>query len=95
MTPLFVLWIYLAAINLALFAVMGIDKARARRRKMRVPEAALYMLALAGGSVGGIFGMLAFRHKTRHASFYLGFPLILIAQVGLALLVIRLVTAAG
>lgn len=95
MMPLFVLWIYLAAINLVLFAVMGIDKARARRRKMRVSETALYMLALAGGSIGGIFGMLAFRHKTRHASFFLGFPLILLAQVGLALLIIRLVTAAG
>ena len=90
--PLFALWAYLMIINLTLFAVMGIDKARARARKTRVSEAALYTLALAGGSVGGIIGMLAFRHKTRHASFYLGFPLILIAQVGLALLIIRLVT---
>lgn len=79
MTIKTVFLIYLAAINLALFAVMGADKARARRRARRVPEATLFFLALIGGALGGTLGMLAFRHKTRHASFFIGFPLILAA----------------
>lgn len=79
MTIKTVFLIYLAAINLVLFAVMGADKARARRRARRVPEATLFFLALIGGALGGTLGMLAFRHKTRHASFFIGFPLILAA----------------
>lgn len=77
MTIKTVFLIYLAVINLALFAVMGADKARARRRTRRVPEATLFFLALIGGALGGTLGMLAFHHKTRHASFFIGFPLIL------------------
>lgn len=88
--PILILWAYFALINFALFCVMGLDKARAVQKRRRIPETSLFLLALAGGSIGGIFGMLAFRHKTRHTSFALGFPLILIAQLGLAVLIIRL-----
>lgn len=79
-----VLYIYLAAINVALFLVMGADKSFARRHMRRVPEATLFFLAAVGGSLGGILGMLAFRHKTKHLQFVVGFPLILAAQIALA-----------
>lgn len=75
---------YLAAVNLLLFALMGVDKARAKRGSRRVPEATLFFLAVIGGSLGGILGMAAFHHKTLHKSFRLGFPAILIAQLALA-----------
>lgn len=75
--------VYLLAINLVLFIVMGADKSLARRHKRRVPERTLFTLCLLGGGVGGVLGMLAFRHKTRHTSFVLGFPLILIAETTL------------
>ena len=75
---------YLAAVNLLLFALMGIDKSRAKRGARRIPEAALFLLAMLGGSPGGILGMHAFRHKTLHRSFRLGFPLILLCQLALA-----------
>ena len=81
MTPLYV---YLGAMNLLCFLLMGADKSRARRGARRIPEATLLLFAILGGSVGGILGMLLFRHKTRHAAFALGLPLILLAQLALA-----------
>ena len=81
--PILIPAIYLLLMNLALFLTMGADKLRAKRRRRRVPEATLFLLALLGGSVGGILGMYIFRHKTKHWSFRLGFPLILALQIAL------------
>lgn len=78
------LLIYLAAVNIAAFAVMGIDKARARRGRWRVPESTLFLMAVIGGSAGGLIGIYAFRHKTLHRSFTIGFPVILVLQLALA-----------
>ena len=75
--------IYLTAINILLFALMGIDKYKAKRGLWRIPEKTLFLTAALGGSVGGILGMKTFRHKTRHNSFKYGFPAILIAQLAL------------
>ena len=75
---------YLAFVNLLLFVLMGVDKAKAKRGSRRFPEATLFFLAVVGGSLGGLLGMAAFRHKTLHRSFRLGFPLILVCQLALA-----------
>ena len=75
--------IYLTAINILLFALMGIDKYKAKRGLWRIPERTLFLTAILGGSVGGILGMRIFRHKTRHNSFKYGFPAILMAQLAL------------
>ena len=72
---------YFIIVNLTAFCAMGRDKRRARRRQSRTPEKTLIGLALFGGSVGAILGMLAFRHKTKHRKFTLGLPLILLAQI--------------
>ena len=77
------LCIYLLAINVLLFALMGIDKYKAKRGLWRIPEKTLFLTAALGGSMGGILGMKTFRHKTRHNSFKYGFPAILIAQLAL------------
>ena len=58
--------IYLAALSLVLFIMMGHDKRRARRGGRRVPEKRLFALATLGGALGGWLGMYAFHHKTRH-----------------------------
>lgn len=86
--PLWILVIYLVLINLALFCLMAADKALAKKDKRRVPEATLFLLAVLGGSIGGIAGMWACRHKTRHFSFLVGFPLISILQIVLAVFLI-------
>lgn len=72
---------YLLAVNLALFGLMGVDKYKAKHDKWRIRESTLFVLAIIGGSVGGILGMRMFRHKTLHTAFRLGFPLILTVQV--------------
>ncbi len=79
----YLLW-YLAAVNLVTFTVYGVDKAKARRGAWRVPEKTLFLLPLLGGSVGALLGMLVSRHKTKHWYFVWGIPLILLAQIALA-----------
>lgn len=49
----------------------GVDKWRAKRDAWRVPEKVLLLLPMLGGGIGGLLGMLLFRHKTRHGYFYL------------------------
>ncbi len=72
---------YLLVINIAGYGFMRSDKSRARHKKYRIPERQLFMTAILGGSVGVYAGMQLLRHKTKHASFYIGIPAILIAQV--------------
>ena len=74
------LWI--AALSLLLFACMGADKRRAQCGRWRVPEKRLFVLALLGGAPGGLLGMLAFRHKTKHWYFALGFRALALLQLG-------------
>lgn len=83
-----VLLIYLAAINIVAFAAMGVDKLKARRGSWRIPESTLFLLAVIGGSLGGILGIYIFRHKTLHRSFTIGFPVILVLQIALAMYII-------
>ena len=76
--------LYLLAVNLLLFAAMGIDKYKAKHQLWRIPERTLFVLAAIGGSLGGILGMRLFHHKTLHPQFRYGFPAILILQLILA-----------
>ena len=80
---------YLAAVNVLAFALMGIDKVKAKRGVWRIPEKVLFLSALIGGSIGTIAGMFVFRHKTKHLSFVLGLPAILLLQLALALWLTR------
>jgi uncharacterized membrane protein YsdA (DUF1294 family) len=76
---------YLLIINAVGFLLMLADKHKARKKKWRIPEATLMGTAALGGSIGVLTGMYAVRHKTKHIKFTLGVPLILAAQVMLAL----------
>lgn len=80
---------YFIGINLIGFALMGIDKYKARKRAFRIPEATLFIIAIIGGSIGSIIGMYAFRHKTRHRSFVYGMPFILFIQIALIIAVLN------
>lgn len=81
--------LYLTAVNLAGFAVMGIDKQKAIRHLWRIRESTLFLIALIGGSLGSTIGMRVFHHKTRHWYFVYGMPAILILQAILVVLVLR------
>lgn len=78
-----ILWIacYLVAVNLLGFAIMGIDKSKAKKRAFRISEATLFIVAIIGGSIGSILGMQIFRHKTKHWYFKFGMPFILLIQL--------------
>ena len=66
--------IWCSVMSFACFMAMGIDKLKARAKKWRIPERTLFLLAAMGGALGGIFGMLAFRHKTKQLSWQIGLP---------------------
>lgn len=72
---------YLEIVNLLAFAAMGIDKAKAKAGRWRIPEATLMGLAAVGGSIGAMAGMYLFRHKTRKPKFKYGLPAILAFQI--------------
>ncbi len=76
-----ILFAYLLILNLIGFLSMGLDKFKARKRRWRIPEARLFLLAAIGGSLGIWMGMSVFRHKTKHLAFQLGIPGILLGQV--------------
>ena len=75
------LLIYLLIINAAAFILMLVDKRRAQKNLWRIPEKALFLSALLGGSLGAMAGMYTFRHKPKHFSFVLGIPAIMAAHI--------------
>ena len=75
------LLLIIGGMSFVLFAMMGIDKALAKRGAWRIPEKTLFLLSVLGGALGSIIGMYFFRHKTKHASFKLGMPLLLIVNI--------------
>ena len=81
---------YLIVMNVLLFVLMGRDKAAARAGTRRTPETTLLALAVLGGSLGGLLGMVLFRHKSRKPAFRIGYPLILICQLLLAAWLLKL-----
>lgn len=80
--------LYLFSINVVGFLLMGMDKRRAMKNLWRIPEKTLFFTSLAGGSIGSILGMQFFRHKTKHTSFVIGMPCILLFQIALILFLV-------
>jgi uncharacterized membrane protein YsdA (DUF1294 family) len=71
-------WILL---NVITFIVYALDKRKAKKNSWRTPESTLLLLAAVGGSVGALLAMYMLRHKTQHKKFYIGVPVILVAQI--------------
>ena len=76
-----VAFLYVIIMNIIGVMMMGIDKSRAKRHAWRIPERTLFLISLLGGSVGSLAGMYLFRHKTKHMTFVIGMPLILLIQI--------------
>lgn len=80
------IWILAGVIifmNLAGFLIMGMDKKRARNNHYRISEKTLWNVAFLGGAIGATAGMKHFRHKTKHAPFKFGLPLLAIIEIGI------------
>lgn len=69
------------AINVATFALYGLDKLLAAFKARRVPERTLHLAAFLFGSPGALVAMHVFRHKTRKTSFQLVLALLVLLQV--------------
>lgn len=83
---------YLLAISLISVVVCIYDKfASKHATKHRTREATLLLLSALGGSVAMFVTMQLIRHKTKHVKFMLGIPLIIVAQIALAIAVIKLI----
>ena len=77
-----ILWgIYLALISIVAAGVTIADKIKAKAGAWRVKEATLLLISALGGSVAMFITMQIIRHKTKHAKFMVGIPLIFAAQV--------------
>lgn len=77
----YVLLIYLSAINFFAVIVTVYDKRSAVRHRRRIRESTLLLISVLGGALGMYLTMLLIRHKTRHIKFMLGIPLILLAEI--------------
>ena len=75
MAIVYLLW------NLVAFLLVLLDKRRARRGEWRVKERTFFLWALLFGAAGVWLGMYVFHHKTRHLSFVIGIPLLLLLNI--------------
>lgn len=73
--------VYLILVNVTGAVMIAADKRKARRNQWRIPERSLLFAAILGGSPGVWFAMRFFHHKTRHAKFTVGVPVIFFLQV--------------
>lgn len=76
-------------LNVLSFALMSIDKYRAIHKHWRIREKTFFILAAIGGSIGILFGMYILRHKTKHMSFVIGIPAIIIIQFAMILYIFK------
>ena len=66
---------YLLLVNLLAFALYGIDKKKAKKKRFRIPERTLLWMARLGGGIGSWIGIMLFHHKTKHTKFKIVVPL--------------------
>ena len=83
--------LYIIVISFITFIIFGVDKKRARRHEWRISEKVLFALAIIGGSIGAIIGMIAFHHKTKKWYFRIGMPVILAVQIAVVWALFRFV----
>ena len=83
--PWLILLAYIAVVSLCSIVVCVYDKKISKRNnvKLRIPEKSLFIWSAVGGSVAMYITMHIIRHKTKHISFMVGIPVIMILQAAL------------
>lgn len=69
MTPALLIGLGYLLMSLVTCAVYAADKSAARKRRHRVPERTLHLLALLGGWPGALLAQRLLRHKTSKPRF--------------------------
>jgi len=60
--------------NIITASLYGIDKHNARKKKWRISEKYLILVAFLFGNIGAMIGMIIFNHKTSKAKFRIMIP---------------------
>ena len=90
MKPITILLGYIAIMSLISIIVCIYDKIAAKKfTKHRTRESSLLLLSALGGSVAMLATMLLIRHKTKHAKFMVGIPLIIVAQAAVVFFLLK------
>jgi len=84
---LFYIGIYFAAISLLAIVLTVYDKRAARKGSKRIKEKTLLLVSIIGGSAAMLVIMRLIRHKTKHARFMVGIPIIIAAQIAVVLFI--------
>lgn len=73
--------LYILGVNAITFLLMRIDKQKAVKDQYRIPEHTFWLLSILGGAIGSYAGMKMFHHKTKHPSFTIGMPLLIVVNI--------------
>lgn len=74
---------YFITINIVASLINIIDKRRAMKDKWRIKEKTLWTIAILGGAPLSYITMKTIRHKTKHKSFMIGMPALVIIDITL------------
>ncbi len=72
---------YAVVINIAAAAVTVKDKKAAQKKRWRVPEKTLLILAALSGCITMYITMRIIHHKTKHPQFMIGIPVIFLCEL--------------
>ncbi|WP_390559039.1 DUF1294 domain-containing protein [Helicobacter pylori] len=72
--------VWLLIVNILIFILMLVDKNSADQKMWRIPEKALWVLSLLGGSVGFLVAMVVSRHKILKPEFKYGVSFICLIE---------------
>ena len=81
--------IYLCVINIIAIIVCTADKIKAQLNKWRISEKTLLAISVIGGAPGMYITMLIIRHKTKHQTFMIGLPFLILVHVVAILLYLQ------
>lgn len=83
--------LYYMIINIFSCFLIGLDKRKAVLGQYRIKERTFFLLCWMLGSLGVLFGMYIFHHKTKHYSFKYGIPIILLINMAIMTLILHLI----
>ncbi|AZB44925.1 DUF1294 domain-containing protein [Bacillus sp. FJAT-42376] len=82
---------FYAVLTAAGYILMAADKRKAQKGQWRISERTLWLVSAAGGAWGSLIGMYSVRHKTKHAAFKYGMPLLAAGHAVLAVYLLGLI----